>query len=49
LYHYIATINIMQTLIYATVSSLNNTFHTYRKKFPRTSSVIKHTPPYALA
>ena len=42
----------MQTSIYATicmVSSFESTFHTCRKKFPRTSLVIRHAPPYALA
>jgi hypothetical protein len=51
-YFYIVTISIMQTLIYITicmVSSLESTFHTYRKKFPRTSLVIRHVPPYAFA
>ena len=51
-HHYIATISIMQTLIYATicmVSSLESTFHTCWKKFPRTLLVIRHAPPYALA
>jgi hypothetical protein len=31
------------------VSSLESTPHANRKKFSRTSSVIRHTPPYALA
>ena len=50
-HHYIATISIMPTSIYATismVSSLESTPHACRK-FPRTSSVIRHKPPYALA
>jgi hypothetical protein len=51
-HHYIATISIIQTSIYATismVSSLESTPQACRKKFPRTSLVIKHAPPYALA
>jgi hypothetical protein len=38
--------------VYATisiVSSLESTPHAWRKKFPHTSSVIGHKPPYALA
>jgi hypothetical protein len=42
----------MQTSIYvmiSMVSSLESTSHACQKKFPRTSSAIRHTPPYTLA
>jgi hypothetical protein len=41
----------MQTSIYTMifmVSSLESTSHAYWK-FPRTSSIVRHAPPYALA
>jgi hypothetical protein len=50
-HHYIATISIMQTSIYTTismVSSLESMFHACRK-FHRTPSVVRHAPSYALA
>jgi hypothetical protein len=47
--HYNYQYHVDFDICYCMVSLLESTFHICRKKFPRTSSVIRHAPPYALA